>query len=885
MKNHNLRRRVGATGTCMAVCIAFVIAFSGCASAPGSSAKKDASGEGSGALHVQSPDWEDQIIYFVMTDRFFDGNTANSDQKKGEYDPSTIAKYSGGDLAGVAQKVDYIKGLGATAVWITPPVANQWWDPMVNYGGYHGYWAENLMKVDKHMGTLAEYQALSRTLHGNGMYLIQDIVPNHMGNFFRIQNIAGKDVFVKNTDSVPVSKPSQSPFNKTDFSNQAQRDAAIYHWTAGISNFDKDEDRWTGQLSDLDDLNTSNPDVVNALKKSYGYWIKAAGVDGFRIDTVKYIEHGFWNDFLWSADPANPGIMTQAKNTGRDNFIAFGECWNAAGAFSDAGDKLTASYLGTEEKPMLNGLLNFSLQSDMVDVFARGKSSDRLAWRLESLVKEYGSLTRLYNFVDNHDMDRFLASANVEDLETALLFMYTIPGVPVIYYGTEQEFQDVRASMFAAGYNSGGKDHFDTESRLYKYLASLAELRKSSKAFTRGEVTVFASTKQGAGILAYRSDSPDGKRMITVINTGSAPSLGANMESGIAGASLVPVFSHGTDASAISTAADGTFSILLPGKSAVVYEVSSDSSAAVAASAPASAVSVSGSSGIWKKDGTVTGTTGTLADARIVIDGRWDRGFPVSGSFSKNVEVKSLSNGLHHAVVAGLDETGRLIVSSPFDFEVSLDWEKALTVADALDDDLGPAGAYSYPLDPTFEDKQCDIASMDVYTAGNSVRLVFKMDSPISTAWGPLNKFDHVTFYVYFSLPGSDSKVSAMPRQNAELPDGMTWDYFAQVGGWNNWFWSSKGADAANFGSAVMATPEIKVDPEARTISFTWNAEAFDNPETISGMKIYAATYDYDGMSSANRLLSAKSEDFAFGGGDFAKDPLIMDSIGPVLIP
>ena len=114
-----------------------------------------------GPLHVPSPAWEEQIVYFVMTDRFADGDKTNDDQKKGEYDPSDINKYSGGDLQGIIDKLDYIQGLGATAVWITPPVANMWWDPLQQSGGYHGYWARNLKKVDEHLGTLDTYKALS----------------------------------------------------------------------------------------------------------------------------------------------------------------------------------------------------------------------------------------------------------------------------------------------------------------------------------------------------------------------------------------------------------------------------------------------------------------------------------------------------------------------------------------------------------------------------------------------------------------------------------------------------------------------------------------------------------------------------------------------------
>ncbi len=146
-----------------------------------------------GELHVPSPEWREQIIYFVMIDRFNDGNPGNNNQGIGEFDPSRNSAYSGGDLTGIQNKISYINNLGATAVWITPPVAHQWWSVSSNYGGYHGYWGENLMAVDKHFGSLQDYKNLSKALHAQDMYLIQDIVVNHMGNYFSYSKDWNKD--------------------------------------------------------------------------------------------------------------------------------------------------------------------------------------------------------------------------------------------------------------------------------------------------------------------------------------------------------------------------------------------------------------------------------------------------------------------------------------------------------------------------------------------------------------------------------------------------------------------------------------------------------------------------------------------------------------------
>ena len=101
-------------------------------------------------------DWRDQVLYLVMIDRFENGNPGNDDQGAGEFDPADPRKFSGGDLAGVARRLDYIRGLGATAIWITPPVANRWWSEQAQFGGYQGYWARDFKALDAHFGTVGE---------------------------------------------------------------------------------------------------------------------------------------------------------------------------------------------------------------------------------------------------------------------------------------------------------------------------------------------------------------------------------------------------------------------------------------------------------------------------------------------------------------------------------------------------------------------------------------------------------------------------------------------------------------------------------------------------------------------------------------------------------
>src|SRR6478735_6027310 len=226
-----------------------------------------------GPQHIPSPDWRDQVLYLLMIDRFANGDRANDDQHAGEFDPRDGAKWSGGDLRGVRDHIPYIKALGASGVWITPPVANQWWSPRAHYGGYHGYWATDFAAVDAHFGTLDDYRALSRALHGAGMYLVQDVVVNHTANFFGYDPAAYDPAdpskglaFVRDTQG--HTAPTQSPFDRNDPRDPVQRREAIYHWTPDIRDFADDTQRLDWQLAGLDDLDTENPEVRRALRTS-----------------------------------------------------------------------------------------------------------------------------------------------------------------------------------------------------------------------------------------------------------------------------------------------------------------------------------------------------------------------------------------------------------------------------------------------------------------------------------------------------------------------------------------------------------------------------------------------------------------------------------------
>jgi glycosidase len=474
-------------------------------------------------LHVPSPDWRDQIIYFLMIDRFGDGNPDNNDQGADVFDPSRESYYSGGDLAGITEKLDYIQNLGATAVWPTPPVASQWWDPLVNYSGYHGYWARDFKSIDEHYGTLEDYQALSHNLHSRNMYLVQDIVVNHVGNYFAYNGAYNPDNvshnFMLNEQSLPTTAPTQPPFHMNNVNDPAHREADIYHWTPLIMDYKDPLQEKVYQTAGLDDLNTANPAVRAALKDSFGYWIRNVGVDAFRIDTAKYVEADFYEDFIHAPD----GINAVAISTGRENFFSFGEVFSMSEPLSDEGEFKILNYVSNSKQRRIDTAIGFPLYKDLNRVFAAGKPSRYLEYRLNAQMRLYPDPYVVPNFVDNHDVERFLAGGNLDGFKQAFATIMTIPGIPVIYQGDEQAFVEHRRAMFAGGYQSD-EDMFDENSEMYRFIQKLSRIRLSNPVFTRGELKTLLSNPNAPGALAYKR-THEGESAYIIFNTSDRPTL------------------------------------------------------------------------------------------------------------------------------------------------------------------------------------------------------------------------------------------------------------------------------------------------------------------------------------------------------------------------
>lgn len=850
-------------------------------------------------LHVPSPEWQDQIIYFVMTDRFADGDPANNDQGAGEHDPADGAKYSGGDLQGVIDQLDYVRELGATAVWITPPVANQWWDPFRKYGGYHGYWAQDFKSVDPHLGTLDTYKALSVALHERGMYLVQDIVTNHTANFFTYYDAGGTNRYDPanptanlrfNTAAVPVGKPSQPPFDRNDPADQTG--APIYHWTPNVEDDNNQEQVLYWQLADLDDLNTENPEVRRALRDSYGYWIREVGVDAFRVDTAIYVEHDFWHDFMHGTDAEAPGIHAVAAATGRDSFLAFGEAFVGSQPLDDAGDRRVGSYLGTPDKPELTSVLGFPMHFTMNQVFGEGKPTRHLGHRL--LTAQDTAIYRnpyiVPHFIDNHDVVRFLSRGSRPALEQALMFLMSIPGIPVIYYGTEQAFTDSRAAMFAAGVGSGGQDHFDRSSGLYQYIRDLTAMRKAQAVLRRGTVTVLDQDALGPGVLAFRREiaGPEGQVALVIMNTADRATLLCHLPTGLGTGIVLDVLaSRGLSGDPIETVVDGpggTMTRALPARSAMVL-LATQQTASLIDPGVDIAVTTEIEGRTFTDDltitGTVTFTSATPPALQLVVDGNLDQPIAAtvdpSGSFTVVLPFSTFVPSVaQHTVTLYAPAANVASTRYTFTADVGLQGDYTGSVTDPAGDDTGPTGfSYTLPTDATFT-SQMDIRRVDAVASDSFLQIDVTMGE-ITDVWDPQHGFDHVLFHVYIDVPGRDG-VSALPLIHADAPAGFAWDYMAFIEGWTNRFYSSQDATADSYGAVVSPAAQItSVNKATGTVRFLIAAESLGTPATLDGARIYVAIWDWNGLVSQYRPLTPAGGPYEFGGGNGATAPLIID--------
>ncbi|MBX3711592.1 MAG: hypothetical protein KF800_06500 [Lysobacter sp.] len=828
-------------------------------------------------------DWRDQVIYFAMIDRFDDGDPRNNDQGAGEYDPRDRRRFSGGDLAGLTRRLDYIAGLGATAVWITPPVANQWWNDKAQYGGYHGYWTSDFGEVDAHFGTRASYRAFADALHARDMRLVQDIVVNHTADYFGYDGAYDpaqpERGFVLRPQYDRRSAPGPAPFDRNDARDAAQRADGIYHWTPAIRDFRERRQELDWQLADLDDLNTEHPEVRRALRRAYGGWIRDIGVDAFRIDTAFYVPPDFFVDFLHADDPQAPGVSKIAADAGIRDFHVFGEGFAVDKPFGNAMARKIDGYMrDADGRPLLPGMLNFPLYGTLGDVFARGHAPAELQHRIEDMMRTHADPWRMPTFVDNHDVDRFLAGGDEAGLKQALLSILTLPGIPTLYYGTEQGFREQRAAMFAAGHGSGGRDHFDAGAPLYRWLQRAIALRRGDRVFSRGTPRVLDANPAAPGAIAWRMDH-DGRSALVVLNSASRPQLLDALDTGLPpGTTLQPLFAIDGEAPSLQVDRDGRVTLVLPPRAGFVWRA--ESAAAIHASRqapPPAAISIDAPSH-GEGDLAISGRAPDLSHLQLVVDGDLASAQTVAvgrdGRWRATLRTDDmLDPAITHRLVARDPASGRL--SAAHRFTVARRWTQVAAVDDPLDDDHGPSGRYTYPDDPGWRgSRPADLRGAALWTSGGALHIELRMRALVAD-WNPANGFDHVAFTLFLRLPGRDDGATVLPQQSAGMPDGGRWHLRLRAHGWSNALFAADDADAQHEGRILGESARIEVDRMAGTVAFTLPARALGHPASLDGLAVYATTWDYDG---GYRALGEAAGPHRFGGGG-ADGPKVMDDL------
>lgn len=389
----------------------------------------------------KNSDWEEEIIYMIMTDRFFDGDESNNNPAnvEGSFDKEHLEAYHGGDFKGIIEKIPYLKDLGITTLWITPIVKNIDSNMMADRGGkqfaYHGYWAEDFTKLDPHLGSEDDFKNLIDALHDNGIKLMVDVVINHSG----------------------YGTKNQGPF------------AGMHREKSGAGDIET-------ELAGLPDFKTEDKSVRDKIIAWQVDWLKKIktakgnGIDYFRVDTVKHVDKDTMKDFKAEARKAKSDIKMIGENFG-------------ASIFKDGG------YL---DPSMMDSLLDFEFK-DLAKDFVRGKISEtenRLAKRNSEISQD----RQMGQFLSSHDEDGFLKVRLGGDFGKFLVassLQLTAKGQPVIYYG-EEIGQSGKKDNFDKGIFSENRYDFDwskiENNPILDHYQKLIAIRKAyPEIFARGD--------------------------------------------------------------------------------------------------------------------------------------------------------------------------------------------------------------------------------------------------------------------------------------------------------------------------------------------------------------------------------------------------------------
>ncbi len=404
-----------------------------------------------GAVEKEERKWQDESIYFLMIDRFNNGDFQNDFH----VDVTDVNSYHGGDFNGVINKLDYIKDMGFSTVMLSPIFNNE-------ELGYHGYWIQDFYQTEEHFGTMDEFKQLVEEAHKRDLKIMLDFVVNNVGpNHPWLKEPEKKAWFHEKKESVNT------------------RDEAEL------------EDAW---INELPDLKQENPEVKDYLIDVARWWINETNIDGYYVNAINYVPKSFLSEFA-----------AEIKEVKADFYLL--------GEVRSKDEKRISEY----ENLGIDGFINYPLMEQVRPAF------DKVDRPLSSLLTMEDELNSFYenpymmgNLMDNNQTVRFTRDAITKNQhpgprwKLALTHLYTIPGIPIVYYGSEIALDG------GLGADNYRPMDFRTDKELIDYITKLGELRNTLPSLTRG---TFEILSEEDGLIVYKRKYKDETTVVAINNS------------------------------------------------------------------------------------------------------------------------------------------------------------------------------------------------------------------------------------------------------------------------------------------------------------------------------------------------------------------------------
>ena len=498
----------------------------------------------------------DDVIYLIMPDRFANGDSSNDDPaiSRGLYDRSKSRFYHGGDFAGIIQHLPYLKELGVTTIWMTPIYDNaNRPNQRERYNNraitdYHGYGAVDLYGVEEHFGTLDTFRELVDKAHALGIKVIQDEVANHTGPYHPWVTDPPTSTWFNGTQSHHLNETWRTWTLIDPHTTPEMQRSTLEGWFANI----------------LPDLNQNDPECAQYLIQNTLWWIGRTGLDGIREDTLPYVPRTFWSSWTGAIRRHYPAV-------------------NVVGEVFDGDPGLVSFFQGGRKEfdgvdTGVTSLFDFPLHYAIRKFFTGGAPATDLA-KVIAHDSLYRDPNQLVTFVDLHDISRFmnLPGSTIEALKNVFTFLYTMRGIPMVYYGDEIGMKggddpDNRRD-FPGGWQSDATNAFEPAGRtpeqqsLIEHLQKLGRIRKELESLRRGAMVellaetdqyAFARTTAQASVLVVFNRSAENADLHFSLKRSRIPD-GASLEDALGAAPATVV-------------QKGSVEIRMPPGSAAVYQ-------------------------------------------------------------------------------------------------------------------------------------------------------------------------------------------------------------------------------------------------------------------------------------------------------------------------